>query len=141
MKLPVPVLDADLWFPDPRRALPDGLVAIGGDLSVPRLLLAYRTGIFPWTVKPLTWWSPDPRGIFDLEAFHLPRSLARTIRKGAFRITVDCAFREVMEGCAAPAPGRRTTWISSEFMDAYTRLHREGHAHSLECWQEGRLVG
>jgi leucyl/phenylalanyl-tRNA--protein transferase len=110
-------------------------------MSEARLLLAYRSGIFPWTAKPLTWWSPDPRAIFDLENFHVPRSLARVLRQNIFRITRDAAFRQVMEACAAPAPGRDSTWITSEFLEAYTRLHASGHAHSLECWQGGELVG
>src|SRR5215471_15648751 len=119
MKLPVPVLDADLWFPDPRRALPDGLVAIGGDLSVPRLLLAYRSGIFPWTANPTTWWSPDPRAIIEFDKLHISRSLQRVLRQSRFDITVNQAFGEVMAGCAASAPGRRDTWISPEFVEAY----------------------
>ena len=116
-------------------------MAVGGDLSVPRLLLAYRNGIFPWTVDPITWWSPEPRGIFELDRFHVSRSLARVIRKGVFRTTVDHAFRRVMEGCAAPARHRRSTWIRPEFIEAYAQLHEQGHAHSLECWQGRRLVG
>ena len=144
VKLPATVTER-LWFPDPRTADTTGpypgLVAIGGDLSVPRLLLAYRSGMFPWTDDPITWWSPDPRAIFELDQFHLPRSLARVIRKGVFQITRDRAFRKVIEGCAAPAPGRRTTWISSQFLEAYTRLHEEGHAHSVECWQGEELAG
>ncbi len=135
------LLNRGLHFPEPATANPDGLVAIGGDLSVPRLLLAYRNGIFPWTVKPITWWSPDPRAIFELDRFHLSHSLARIVRKGVFEITIDHAFREVMAGCAAPAPGRRSTWITREFLDAYTELHQQGYAHSLECWQSGELVG
>ena len=144
VKLPA-TLTERLWFPDPRTADMTGpypgLVAIGGDLSVPRLLVAYRSGIFPWTDDPITWWSPDPRAIFELDQFHLPRSLARVVRKGVFQITRDRAFRKVIEGCAAPAPGRRTTWISSQFLEAYTRLHEEGHAHSVECWQGEELAG
>ena len=135
------VLDQQLRFPNPRLADAEGLVAVGGDLSVARLVLAYRSGIFPWTIDPITWWSPDPRGIFEFEGFHVSRSLKRVIRAGRFEITVDSAFKEVMEGCAQPAPGRRSTWITAEFIEAYTRLHQEGNAHSLECWQEGKLVG
>ena len=116
-------------------------MAIGGDLSVPRLLLAYGSGIFPWTVDPITWWSPEPRAIFELDRFHVSHSLAKVIRQGAFRVTVDRAFGRVMKGCAAPAPGRRSTWISPEFVAAYGQLHEQGHAHSLECWQGRRLVG
>jgi leucyl/phenylalanyl-tRNA--protein transferase len=139
--VPITVLGKSLRFPDPRAAGPDGLVAISGDLSEARLLLAYRSGIFPWTVEPITWWSPDPRGIFEFDGFHAPRSLQKIIRKGVFRITTDRAFREVMEGCAAPAPGRHGTWITPEFIEAYTRLHAQGHAHSLECWQGDELCG
>ncbi len=135
------LLGERLRFPDPRRANADGLVAIGGDLSVPRLLLAYRSGIFPWTAKPITWWSPDPRAVFDLDEFHVSHSLAKFMRKQPFEITVDRAFRRVMEGCAEPAPGRGQTWVTPEFLDAYTCLHNQGHAHSVECWQAGELVG
>jgi leucyl/phenylalanyl-tRNA--protein transferase len=131
--MPVAILDRRLWFPSPHLADREGLVAIGGDLSVPRLLLAYRSGIFPWTVEPITWWSPEPRAIFELGCFHVSHSLAKVIRQGMFRITVDRAFRRVIQGCAAPAPGRRSTWISPEFVAAYTCLHEQGHAHSLEC--------
>ncbi len=139
------ILGKRLWFPDPRRALKigslNGLVAIGGDLSVPRLLLAYRSGIFPWSVDPVTWWSPDPRGILELDRFHVSESLRKTLRKAVFRVTFDQAFEQVMRGCAAPAPGRTSTWISPEFIAAYTELHRAGHAHSTECWQGDELVG
>lgn len=137
----VALLTSQLRFPDPRFADEEGLVAVGGDLSTPRLLLAYRSGIFPWSVKPLTWWSPDPRGIFELDHFHISRSLERVLRQNRFVVTFDQAFREVMEACAAARPGRRDTWISPEFIDAYSRLHREGHAHSVECWYEGKLAG
>jgi leucyl/phenylalanyl-tRNA---protein transferase len=135
------LLDYRLRFPDPRRADEGGLVAVGGDLSTERLLLAYRSGIFPWTDEPVTWWSPDPRGIFEFDRFHVSRSLRRVLRQGSFKITRDKAFQQVMEGCAAPAPGRSETWISPNFLEAYTRLHQEGHAHSLECWKDGRLAG
>jgi len=139
------VLTTRLWFPDPRSAKNDGefdgLVAMGGDLSVRRLLLAYENGIFPWTDNPITWWSPDPRAIFDLDRFHVSESLARALRKGVFEVTRNRAFRQVVEGCAATAPGRESTWISPRFIEAYTRLHKKGHAHSVECWQGGQLVG
>lgn len=140
-----PVLSKRLWFPDPHGAPSsgpaNGLVAIGGDLSVPRLLLAYRSGIFPWTDDPITWWSPDPRAIFEFERFHISRSLRRVLQKGEFDVTVDRAFRAVMEGCAQPAPGREQTWISPSFIAAYSRLHEAGHAHSVECWRGTELVG
>ena len=134
-------LDQRLRFPDPRRADAEGLVAVGGDLSVPRLLLAYRSGIFPWTVAPVTWWSPDPRAIFELDGLHVSRSLARLLRQAPFEVRLDSAFREVMEGCAEPGPGRRNTWITSEFIEAYGQMHAKGHAHCLECWHNGRLAG
>lgn len=132
---------APFAFPNPENASADGLVAVGGDLSIERLLLAYRSGIFPWTAKPITWWSPDPRGIFELENFQAPRRLAQIIRKQPYGVTRNRAFRDVMEGCAAPGPGRGHTWISPEFIKAYTALHRAGHAHSVECWRGEELVG
>jgi leucyl/phenylalanyl-tRNA--protein transferase len=135
------LLNNRLRFPDPQLADSEGLVAVGGDLSVERLLLAYRSGVFPWTVNPVTWWSPDPRAIIELDSFHLPRSLAKLMRKQPFEITFDRAFRSVMEACAEPAPGRRTTWITPEFIDAYSIFHEQGHAHSVECWRESKLVG
>src|SRR5258706_10334526 len=119
-------------FPDPRLADGEGLVAIGGDLSAPRLRLAYRSGIYPWTVNPITWWSPDPRAIFDLERFHVPHSLAKFMRKQPFEISRDRAFRQVMQACAARVPGRGQPWITPEFIEAYTRMHEQGDAHSFE---------
>ena len=141
MPEPAAVLTERLWFPQANQADAEGLVAVGGDLSVPRLLLAYRSGIFPWTVRPVTWWSPDPRAIFELGRFHVSRSLARVLRQNTFRVTRDEAFRQVIEGCAAPGRGRRQTWISREFIEAYTRLYEAGYAHSVECWQAERLAG
>jgi leucyl/phenylalanyl-tRNA--protein transferase len=136
------ILTQRLWFPDPRLALKhddDGLLAVLGDLSVDRLLLAYRSGIFPWSVDPITWWSPDPRGIIEMTHFHTPRSLVRTLRKNVFEVTRNKAFRQVMNGCAKQ--DRSGTWIGLEFIEAYMRLHEAGHAHSVECWQNGELVG
>jgi leucyl/phenylalanyl-tRNA--protein transferase len=137
----IAVINQALSFPDPRVANEKGLVAIGGDLSVERLLLAYRTGIFPWTISPISWWSPDPRAILELEKLHVGESLRKVIRKGTFQVTMDRAFRQVIENCAARAPGRAESWITPEFIDAYTRLHERGFAHSLECWREGELAG
>jgi leucyl/phenylalanyl-tRNA---protein transferase len=128
-------------FPDPNLANAEGLVAVGGDLSVERLLAAYRQGIFPWTARPFTWWSPDPRGILELDQFHVPRSLDRVIRRGTFTVTRNQAFAEVIKNCAAAGPGRFGVWITAEFIEAYGRLHRQGHAHSVECWQEDELAG
>jgi leucyl/phenylalanyl-tRNA--protein transferase len=128
-------------FPDAERANAEGLIAVGGDLTRERLLAAYRQGIFPWTVNPITWWSPDPRGIIELDHFHIPESLGKMIRKKPFEVTMDKAFKKVMQACAAPGPNRRATWITDEFVEAYTRLHEHGHAHSVECWQDGELAG
>lgn len=135
------LLDAQLRFPDPRESDAEGLVALGGDLSASRLLLAYRSGIFPWTINPISWWSPDPRAIIELDRFRPSRSLDKLIRKEPFKITIDRAFKRVMEECAAPAPDRKETWITEEFIEAYTRLHQQGFAHSVECWQENELAG
>ena len=135
------LLNQNVPFPDPDLADAEGLVAIGGDLASDRLLAAYRAGIFPWTTNPSTWWSPDPRAIFELDHFHVPQSLARVIRQGRFEVTIDQSFRAVMEGCAARTPGRGGAWITEEFIEAYTRLHRQGHAHSVECRLKGELVG
>lgn len=134
-------LEQAICFPHPETADAHGLVAAGGDLSVKRLLAAYSQGIFPWTAKPITWWSPDPRGIIELDRFHVSASLAKTLRRSPFEITFDRAFQEVMRACAAPSPKRESTWITEEFVAAYTRLHERGHAHSVECWHEGQLVG
>ncbi len=135
------LLKPNTAFPDPDLADAEGLVAIGGDFSSNRLLAAYRKGIFPWTADPITWWSPDPRAIFELDRFHIPQSLARVIRQGKFEVTINRSFQAVMEGCAAPSPGRGGAWITEEFIEAYTRLHRQGHAHSVECRLRGELVG
>lgn len=130
-----------LVFPNLQTANREGLLALGGDLSVPRLLLAYRSGIFPWTDEPLTWWSPDPRAIFELERFRPPDRLRAKLRNHPFTLTFDRAFANVIHACAEPAPGRESTWISPRFIDAYVELHRAGHAHSVEVWQDRTLVG
>ena len=135
------ILGEDHAFPDPEPAEPEGLIALGGDLSVSRLLSSYRSGIFPWSVHPVTWWSPDPRAIIEMDGLHISRSLARVLRQGSFTVTRNRAFLEVMEACAKPGPGRKGTWITEEFVVAYNRLHEEGHAHSLEIWQDDTLAG
>ena len=119
----------------------DGLVAITTDLTVERLLEAYPKGIFPWTENPVTWWSPDPRGILPLDQLHVPRRLERTIRSGKFRLTVNQAFAEVIQGCAESAPGREQSWIGPAFLKAYVELHARGFATSYEAWQGDRLAG
>jgi leucyl/phenylalanyl-tRNA--protein transferase len=126
---------SNLWR-DPELADASGLLAIGGDLSPNRLLEAYRRGIFPWYDDnlPICWWSPDPRAIFELDHFHVPRRLRRTCRSGRFQVTFDRAFSEVIGGCA-DRPGQGT-WITKEMMDAYQSLYRLGHAHSVEVWAD-----
>jgi len=131
----------NLAFPNLQTANREGLLALGGDLSVPRLLLAYRSGIFPWTDDPLTWWSPDPRAIFELDRFRPPKRLETKLRHHPFQLTIDRDFAAVIQACAGPAEGRESTWISPRFIKAYLELHRQGHAHSVEVWHEGKLVG
>jgi leucyl/phenylalanyl-tRNA--protein transferase len=128
-------------FPHASSGDEDGFLAVGGDLKPGTLLLAYGNGIFPWTTHPITWWSPDPRAIIPMGGLHISRSLRKLIRSSPFVISFDQAFRRVMEGCAAPRPKRKETWISRQFITAYTRLHELGHAHSVEVWREERLVG
>ncbi len=137
-------LSAEPSFPDPELAEPDGLLAVGGDLSTPRLLSAYRRGIFPWYGQgdPILWWSPDPRLVLDPRRIIISKSLARTLKKNELRITLDTAFGQVIARCAsAPRPGRPGTWIVPEMREAYLRLHREGFAHSVEAWRDGILAG
>jgi leucyl/phenylalanyl-tRNA--protein transferase len=137
----VPQLDHTLRFPDPRGADRDGLVAIGGDLSVPRLLAAYRLGIFPWPEIgwPLPWVSPPRRAVLRPRNLHTPRRLRRLRRQQRFTIHVDRAFATVIRGCGDPEfrPG---TWLTHEMIAAYCALHRHGHAHSVEVWRGEELV-
>lgn len=136
-------LTRELWFP-PVDEADEGLLAFGGDLSPERLLLAYRSGIFPWYSRgePILWWSPDPRAVLFPEKFHCSRSLARELRRGTFSVTMDLAFAEVIVSCAkARRRHERGTWIVPAMRDAYVRLHQLGYAHSVECWHEGSLAG
>jgi len=137
--------DPDSPFPDPDRIEhPDGLLAWGGDLSPARLLNAYRQGIFPWYEdgSPILWWSPAPRAVLIPGAWHLPRRLRRTLRRGEFEISVDRRFAEVIDGCAAPREDQHGTWITAGMREAYLALHRLGHAHSVEVNDpEGDLIG
>jgi leucyl/phenylalanyl-tRNA--protein transferase len=127
-------------FPDPMQFDAQGLLAVGGDLSVERLLAAYRSGIFPWYNEgmPILWWSPDPRAVITAQSLHVSRSLHRELRRDDLSITWDKDFGQVLEGCASNRPGG--TWLLPEMKRAYTTLHELGHAHSLEVWQQGRLV-
>lgn len=123
---------------------PDGLLAVGGDLSVERLLAAYARGIFPWFSRgdPILWWSPDPRYVLPPAAIHTGRSLRRTLVRQPFRITFDTAFAQVIRACAsAPRNGQNGTWITRGMLAAYEELHAQGHAHSVEAWQDDTLVG
>ena len=119
-----------------------GLVATGGTLDPETLISAYRAGIFPWSSDPvISWWSPDPRAIFDLDDWRPHRSTARSARRAGWRFTVDQDFTGVMRACAAPGPDRPSTWITSDFERSYTELHRRGLAHSVEVWEGDDMVG
>ena len=135
----------DLRFPPVDSASPEGLLAVGGDLRPDRLLEGYRHGIFPWYSddQPILWWSPDPRTVIFPDKLHISRSLKRSLSPGLFNVTLDQCFRDVMQHCAGPRPQYPDggTWITAEMLEAYTRLHELGYAHSVETWQEGRLVG
>lgn len=142
--MPVFRLTSELIFPPQEYAETGGLLAVGGDLSPRRLLLAYSMGIFPWfgTGEPILWWCPDPRCILEPSAFRVNRSLSKELRRQRFRVTFDRAFSEVIRSCAevARADGDGT-WITADMLDAYNLLHRLGFAHSVEVWSEGVLVG
>ncbi len=133
------------YFPPVETALadPNGLLAMGGDLSPARLLDAYRHGIFPWfnPGEPILWWSPDPRMVLVPGEVRVTRSLAKRLRNAGFELRVDSAFAEVMRACGAPREGAAGTWISPAMIAAYTRLFDAGYAHSIETWRNGRLVG
>jgi len=132
-------------FPDPQRALhePDGLLAVGGDLSPERLLAAYRRGIFPWyeAGQPILWWSPDPRAVLLPDEIRVSTSLRKTLRSRDIEVTLDRAFADVMSGCAAPRARQRGTWLTPDMQRAYARLHELGYAHSVEVWDAGTLAG
>jgi len=133
------------FFPRVETALkdPEGLLAMGGELSLKWLLDAYRHGIFPWfnPGEPILWWSPDPRMVLVPSDIRVTRSLAKRMRNGGFDVRVDSAFVEVMRACGAPREGASGTWISEEMVAAYSRLFDAGYAHSVETWRDGVLVG
>lgn len=142
----IPWLPPEPVFPPADRALrdPNGLLAVGGDLSARRLLAAYRRGIFPWFSpgEPILWWSPDPRMALFPDEIRITRSLAKTLRNADYAVRLDTAFDAVIAACAAtPRDGQSGTWIVPEMQAAYRELHALGHAHSVETWQAGRLVG
>jgi leucyl/phenylalanyl-tRNA--protein transferase len=149
----IPLLRSVNTFPPVEQALraPNGLLAAGGDLSAPRLLEAYRQGIFPWfsAGEPILWWSPDPRMVLFPEEFKVSDSLRKTLHRGRYEVRTDSApstglrtgFEQVMRACAAPRDGANGTWIHEDMIDAYCELHRQGFAHSVETWMDGELVG
>lgn len=139
----VRVLNAEHIFPDPRRSRGDGLVAVGGDLHPSRVLEAYRHGIFPWPVdRMLTWFSPDPRMVLSPSEVHVSRSLRKVLRDEVFDVTMDRAFDQVIVNCAStPRTHESGTWITDDIIETYGALHDNGYAHSVEVWQNGRLVG
>lgn len=138
------LLTKELIFPPAALADEEGLLAFGGDLSIDRLLLAYRNGIFPWFSEdePICWWCPDPRFILLPAELKISKSMRTVLNKGAFKFTVDKAFEEVIKNCQKvfrkDQPG---TWITDEMLDAYLNLHKAGYAHSAEAWKDGKLVG
>lgn len=141
----LPWLKPDDPFPPVETALtePNGLLCAGLDLSPERILAAYRQGVFPWfnPGEPVLWWSPDPRMVLAPVEVKVSRSLRQRMKRGGYEIRVDTSFREVMLGCAAPRKGQSGTWISRPMLDAYTRLHELGYAHSVETWMDGELAG
>ncbi|HJK98760.1 MAG TPA: leucyl/phenylalanyl-tRNA--protein transferase [Polyangiaceae bacterium LLY-WYZ-14_1] len=144
--MPVFLLGDELAFPPPESASAEGVVAVGGNITPQRLLLAYGQGIFPWPVErlPLLWFSPDPRFVLFPQEVRVPRSLRRSIRRGTYRVVADQAFDQVITACAeVPRPGQDGTWITDELLDGYVALHELGYAHSIEAWDadSGRLVG
>ncbi len=142
--MPIYKLSDDLRFPPPEGASPEGVVAIGGDVSPERLILAYSQGIFPWPHRdlPLLWFSPDPRFVITWPLVHVGRSLRKRIRSHPFEVRTDTCFAAVMDGCArAPRPGQDGTWITDELREGYERLHALGFAHSVEVFLDGELMG
>lgn len=138
------LLTDKIAFPPPHLASRDGLLAIGGDLSEKRLLLAYRMGIFPWfsDEEPIMWWSPDPRLVLYPDEIRISKSLKKTIKKDVFQVTMDQAFNRVINECARVRRGKNQgTWIVNDMIKAYCRLHESGFAHSVEAWHEGKLAG
>lgn len=137
-------LNESIVFPPPEHAEAYGLLAVGGDVRVERLLAAYRHGIFPWPVEgiPLAWWSPDPRFILYPSELKIPKSLQRVLRKRTFRFTIDHCFSEVIHSCrSVKRPEQPGTWITPQIKKGYIALHEAGYAHSVEAWMDGKLVG
>ena len=137
-------LSKSIWFPNHDESNKDGLIAVGGDLSVERLMHAYHSGIFPWfnEGQPLLWWSPDPRMILLPESFKVSKSLKKTILSNKYKITLNTSFEEVINCCSKiKRKGQQGTWITNNMITAYLQLHKKGHAQSVEVWSENQLVG
>ena len=141
--MPLHILDKNIWFPSVEEAMEDGLLAMGGDLSVERLLHAYRNGIFPWYEGDMPlWWCPDPRFILLPNKLFISKSMQQVMRKKQFHFTIDKSFADVIHNCKKVLrPGQQGTWITDEVEIAYNKLHALGHAHSAEAWLDGKLVG
>lgn len=142
--MPVFLLSENIAFPPPHYATGEGLLAVGGDLSRERLLLAYRMGIFPWYAEdePILWWSPDPRLVLYPAELHVSRTLKKILKQGRFAVTLDGAFEKVIGACAQTRQSQgEGTWIVDEMIEAFVDLHHAGYAHSVETWQADRLVG
>jgi leucyl/phenylalanyl-tRNA---protein transferase len=141
--MPLHILDSRIWFPPVNDALEDGLLAIGGDLSAARLLLAYRQGIFPWYDGDIPlWWSPDPRFVLYPHNLRISKSMKQLLKKQAFRFTINTAFEQVIKQCMlVERAGQDGTWINEDVIEAYTTLHYQGFAHSAEVWQGNQLAG
>jgi len=141
----IPWLEADAPFPPVEQALrePNGLLCAGADLSLARLLDAYRRGVYPWYSgdEPILWWSPDPRMVLYCDELKVSRSLAKSVRNRGYEVRLDSTFRRVLEGCAGPRRGEGGTWLGADMRRAYAALHRAGYAHSVETWKDGELVG
>jgi leucyl/phenylalanyl-tRNA--protein transferase len=138
------VLDQNIWFPEVEEATEEGLLAIGGDLSTARLLLAYKSGIFPWYDEdsPLLWWSPDPRFVLFPDKLKVSKSMKQLLNKKVFEVTYNTCFERVITSCAnQKRKGQRGTWITQEMLDAYCKLHELGYAKSVEVWKDKKLVG
>tara|TARA_B110000003_G_scaffold256357_1_gene273846 strand:+ start:39 stop:677 length:639 start_codon:yes stop_codon:yes gene_type:complete len=137
-------LSKSIWFPNHDESNKDGLIAVGGDLSVERLMHAYHLGIFPWfnEGQPLLWWSPDPRMILLPESFKVSKSLKKTILSNKYKITLNTSFEEVINCCSKiKRKGQQGTWITKNMITAYLQLHKKGHAQSVEVWSDNQLVG
>ncbi len=141
--MPVTFLSQELWFPPVEKANGEGLLALGGDLSRDRLLLAYRSGIFPWfnEDEPPLWWCPDPRFVLFPEKLYVSKSMKQLLKRKSFTVTVNQAFEEVIHTCGRSRYDREGTWITPSIESAYNELHQLGYAVSVEAWQEGKLAG